>query len=80
MKKKKVPIKTVISPSELRITVEKYVLYDEMSYCEAICEICKEKEIDPVDMSKIIKGPLKEKLEAEAMERNIIKRTTSYII
>jgi hypothetical protein len=33
--------------------------------------------IDPADMAKLVKGPLKLKLEAEAMNRNIIKRTTS---
>ena len=78
--KDKIKIKPAITPAELRVIVEKYVVYDSMSYTEAICEICKEREIDPEDMSKIIKGPLKEKLEAEAMKLNIIKRTTEYLL
>jgi len=51
-----------------------------MSYTEAIIDICRDKEIDPEDIAKIIRGPLKDKLEAEAMERNIIKRTTAYLL
>tara|TARA_B110000967_G_C18404204_1_gene325997 strand:+ start:353 stop:508 length:156 start_codon:yes stop_codon:yes gene_type:complete len=50
-----------------------------MSYAEAICHLCEEKQIDPEDMAKLVKGALKSKLEAEAMDRNIIKRTTSYL-
>jgi len=42
-----------------------------------IIEICEQMEIDPEDMAKIVKGPLKSKLQVEAMDRNIIKRTTS---
>ena len=75
-----IPIKPVITFDELRIKVEKYVHGDQMSYTEAIVDICKDKDIDPEDIAKIIKGPLKDKLEAEAMERNIIKRTTAYLV
>jgi hypothetical protein len=48
-----------------------------MSYAEAICHLCEQRMIDPEDMAKLVKGPLKVKLEAEAMNRNIIKRTTA---
>lgn len=75
-----IPIKTVITFDELRLKVEKYVQSDKMTYTEAIVDICQDKEIDPEDIAKIIRGPLKEKLEAEAMELNIIKRTTAYLM
>jgi len=48
-----------------------------MTYTEAIIEICEKKEIDPEDIAKLVKGPLKNKLEVEAMNLNIIKRTTT---
>ena len=76
-KRQKVVIKPSITKEELRIQVEKLVSHDNMTYNEAIIEICERKEIDPADMAKLVKGPLKLKLEAEAMDRNIIKRTTS---
>jgi uncharacterized protein YdhG (YjbR/CyaY superfamily) len=75
-----IPIKPVITFDELRMKVEKFVQTDEMSYTEAIIDICKDKDIDPEDIAKIIRGPLKDKLEAEAMELNIIKRTTAYLL
>lgn len=78
-KKQAVVIKPSITKEELRLQVEKLVLHDSMSYTEAIIEICERKEIDPEDMAKLVKGPLKLKLEAEAMNRNIIKRTTGML-
>lgn len=78
--RQEVQIQPVITADELRMKVEKYVQNGEMSYTESICDICAEKDIDPVDIVKLIKGPLKDKLEAEAMELNIIKRTDSYLL
>ena len=76
-KKQAVVIKPSITKEELRIQVEKLVSQDAMTYTEAIIEICERKQIDPADMAKLVKGPLKLKLEVEAMDRNIIKRTTT---
>ena len=75
-KKQAVVIKPSITKEELRIQVEKLVSQDAMTYTEAIIEICERKQIDPADVAKLVKGPLKLKLEVEAMDRNIIKRTT----
>jgi hypothetical protein len=72
-----VVIKPSITKEELRIQVEKLVTQDGMTYAESIIDICERKQIDPEDMAKLVKGPLKLKLEVEAMDRNIIKRTTS---
>jgi|TARA_B110000908_G_scaffold123481_1_gene144826 hypothetical protein len=74
---KKIQIKTAMTREELTLQTEMLVHKDEMSYAEAICHLCEQRQIDPVDMAKLVKGPLKIKLEAEAMDRNIIKRTTA---
>ena len=75
-KKQPVVIKPSITKAELRLQVENLVAHDNMTYTDAIIEICERKQIDPEDMAKLVKGPLKLKLEVEAMDRNIIKRTT----
>jgi len=75
-KRQAVVIKPSITKEELRIQVEKLVTQDGMTYTESIIEICERNQIDPEDMAKLVKGPLKLKLEVEAMDRNIIKRTT----
>ena len=48
---------------------------DGLKYSEALIEICEEHEIDPHDIAKLVKGPLKAKLEAEAMRFNVIPNT-----
>jgi hypothetical protein len=48
---------------------------DGLKYSEALIEICEEYEIDPHDIAKLVKGPLKAKLEAEAMRYNNIPNT-----
>jgi len=71
----------IITPSitrdDLRNQVEQLVHKDKMTYAEAICEVCESLSIDPEDIVRIVTGPLRIKLEAEAMQRNIIKNTTS---
>ncbi len=71
----------VITPSitkdDLRNQVELLVHKDKMTYAEAICEICEGLMIDPQDITRLVTGPLKAKLEAEAMDRNIIKNNTT---
>jgi hypothetical protein len=76
--KKKAVIEPVITPKKLAERVEFLVEKDQMTHTEAIIEVCEELELEPEDMAKLVKkGPLKEKLQAEALNRNIIKRTTA---
>ena len=73
---KTLPIIPTITKESLRNRVELLVRKDEMTYAEAICEVCESLEIDPEDIVRLVTGPLKNKLEAEAMNRNIIKNNT----
>jgi len=77
MTKEKIVITPAITKEQLRFEVDKLVYGDGMTYTESIIEICERMEIDPEDIAKLVKGPLKSKLEVEAMDRNIIKRTTT---
>jgi len=77
MPRKEPTIKPSITKDDLRIRVEQLVHKDKMTYAEAICDICEKQQIDPVDMAKLVNGPLKIKLEAEAKSRNIIKSNTA---
>ena len=78
MAKQKPTIKTKLTLAELIELVEFLVRKDNMSYTEAIIEICEQKELEPEDVAKLIKkGPLKNKLEVEATRRNIVKSNTS---
>ena len=47
-----------------------------MKYIDAIVFFCEENGIDVESVPKLVTKPLKEKLKAEAMELNLLKRTS----
>lgn len=63
-------LKLAITKEELIIKTERIVRIDNITYMDAIIHICEEYEIDPEDMAKLVKGPLKSKLEVEARRLN----------
>ena len=47
-----------------------------MSYVDAIVFFCEKNNLDVESVPKLITKPLKEKLKGEAMELNLLKRTS----
>ena len=47
----------------------------DFNYIDAIVHYCEENKIELESVPKLISKPLKEKLKAEAMELNFLKRT-----
>ena len=57
--------------------VEKIALTNaDMNYIDAVLHLCELNEIEVESVPKLISKPLKEKLKAEAMELNFLKRTS----
>ena len=54
--------------------IEKRVREDRSTYLDAIIEMCKEREIDPEDIVKLLSNPIKAKLEAEGMNLGYLKK------
>lgn len=48
----------------------------DMSYVDAIVFFCEKNNLDVESVPKLITKPLKEKLKGEAMELNLLKRTS----
>jgi hypothetical protein len=48
----------------------------DMKYMDAIVFFCEKNNIDIESIPKLISKPLKEKLKCEAMELNLLKRTS----
>lgn len=44
-----------------------------MSYMDCVLKICEDRELDPGDVNKLISPVIKDKIEAEALEMNMIK-------
>ena len=49
---------------------------ENMNYIDAIIHFCEQNNIDVESVPKLITKPLKEKLKGEAMELNLLKRTS----
>lgn len=67
----------VITKQEFALKVERLVRSDGLSYIEAIIQICSDIDVDPEDIAKMVVGPLKDKLEVESMERNVLPRSNT---
>ena len=48
----------------------------DMNYVDAIVHFCEKNNLDVESVPKLITKPLKEKLKGEAMELNLLKRTS----
>ena len=44
---------------------------------DAILEFCKEKDLDPGTVGKLISKPLKEKIKAEAVNLRLLKNASA---
>lgn len=65
------------SPNTFITEVESLVRDEELTYTEAIMQICEDSGIEPEDIAKMIDGPLKAKMAVEAERLHLIPRTTN---
>ena len=49
---------------------------DDLNYIDAIVNYCDDNKIELESVGKLISKPLKEKIKAEAIELNFLKRTS----
>ena len=57
--------------------IEQTVLENKgMKYMDSIIFFCEKNNVDVESVPKLVSKPLKEKLKAEAMELNLLKRTS----
>lgn len=65
------------TPASLARLVEETAAYEEISYAQAICNICADREIDPVDVVPILTSEIRDKLQREAVRARLIPATPS---
>lgn len=70
-------LENILTKQSLAVIIEKLVIDEGMSYMEAVLQYCDEKQIDPLDIGKLISPVIKSKIEAEAMTRNLLPKTNS---
>jgi hypothetical protein len=54
--------------------IEEIVRLKNLSYIDAVLYFCEKNNLDEIDVKKFIAGPIKSKIEAEAMKLNFLPR------
>ena len=60
---------------DLNLTLEKIVKETELSYMDAVLDYAKNSEIEPEAMAKMLNQSVKDKIEVEAQNLNMLKKT-----
>ena len=63
-----------LNRAEFTKLVEKAVRDFNMTYMDAMIDICDKNNIDPEDVKKFVGAQLQSKLEVEAMELNLLPK------
>jgi len=60
---------------DLNLTIEKIVKEKELSYMESVLHYAQKSEIEPEAMAKMLNQSIKDKIEVEAQDLNMLKKT-----
>jgi hypothetical protein len=70
----------MLTKHDFAIAIESYVKNMDMKYIEAIIYFCDKNNIDIIDITKLCVGSLKEKLEVEARNNNILPKLSHTLL
>ena len=60
---------------DLNLSIEQMVKETELSYMEAVLDYAKNSEIEPEAMAKMLNQSIKDKIEVEAQNLNMLKKS-----
>ena len=60
---------------DLNLTIEQLVKEKELSYMDAVLHYAQKSEIEPEAMAKMLNQSIKDKIEVEAQNLNMLKKT-----
>ena len=60
---------------DLNLTIEQLVKDKKISYMEAVLHYAETSEIEPEAMAKMLNQSIKDKIEVEAQNLNMLKKT-----
>lgn len=78
MTEPELPLK-LLTKQQFAAEIETRVRKLNMGYLESILDFCNSIGIEPDEVSKLVVGSLKEKLEAEAMRNNLLPRSSGML-
>lgn len=66
-------IEHIITKKQFSELVEQLVKELHIPYMEAVLMLCEKRLIDPLDVASLISGPIKDRIEAEAIASKLIQ-------
>ena len=60
---------------DLNLTIEQIVKDTELSYMDAVLDYAKKSELEPEAMAKMLNQSIKDKIEVEAQDLNMLKKS-----
>jgi len=67
----------IITPTKFCLLIELIVQTKNISYMDACLDYCKEKEIEPNSIARLVNKSLKQKIQMEAEELHFLPKTNS---
>ena len=67
----------IIKPTKFSILIEEMVQTKNISYMDACLEYCKEKELEPNSIARLVNKSLKQKIQMEAEQLHFLPKTNS---
>ena len=67
----------IITPTKFCLLIEEMVLTKKITYIDACLEYCKEKEIEPNSIARLVNKSLKQKIQMEAEQLHFLPKTNS---
>ena len=67
----------IITPTKFSLLIEQIVQTKRISYMDACLDYCKEKEIEPNSIARLVNKALKQKIQMEAEELHFLPKTNS---
>lgn len=67
----------ILTKASFTQLIERLVHQHKMSYMEAILHVCEERQIDPLDIGKMVSPAIKSKVEAEAQSKNLLPKSNT---
>jgi len=61
------------SPEEFSVFIERDAKKRRISHMDAILDYCEGKDVEPASLAKSVTGSLKQKMQAEAEDLNLLK-------
>ena len=67
----------IITPTKFSLLIEQIVQTKHISYMDACLEYCKEKEIEPNSIARLVNKVLKQKIQMESEALHYLPKTNS---